>query len=65
MAILFQIGALVQHECLLTCHGDEMGMLEDMSTGVDDLAHVTFKVKEGVNEDDVMPTVRGNRCKLA
>lgn len=31
-------------EGLLSCHGDEMGMLEDMMVAMDDLSTVSFKI---------------------
>ncbi|KAL3880724.1 hypothetical protein ACJMK2_032942 [Sinanodonta woodiana] len=38
-----KLGILVQFEGLLSCHGDEVAMLEDMVVGVDDLQSVTFR----------------------
>ena len=39
---LATLGIVAQFEGLLSCHGDEMPMLEDMIVAVDDLATVTF-----------------------
>ncbi len=58
---IFQIGILMEFEGLLSCHGDEMGMMEDMSVGVYDLSHVVFKVEQGGSMDDIMPLIKGNR----
>jgi len=38
------IGMLLQFESLVSCHSDEMGMLEDMDTAMHDLACVRFVV---------------------
>jgi len=38
------VGVLLQFESLVSCHGDEMGMLEDMDTAMHDLAGVWFTV---------------------
>ncbi|KAK2184836.1 hypothetical protein NP493_251g03006 [Ridgeia piscesae] len=58
---LFQIGVLLEFESLVSCYGDEMGMLEDMEVGVTDLSHVVFKVTQASKPDDVMPVVTGSR----
>ena len=39
---LATLGIVAQFEGLLSCHGDEMPMLEDMIVAVDDLATVSF-----------------------
>lgn len=39
---LATLGVVAQFEGLLSCHGDEMPMLEDMIVAVDDLATVSF-----------------------
>ena len=38
------LGLLVQTEGLLSCHGEETAMLEDMMVAVDDLATVSFRL---------------------
>lgn len=39
---LHKVGVFAQFEGLLSCYGDEMGMLEDMAVALEDLSHVTF-----------------------
>ena len=47
---LQEVGILCQFEGLLSCHGDEMGMIEDFWVAVDDLKFVKFQF---VKTDDV------------
>jgi len=35
---------LLQYESIISCHGDEIGMLEDMDTSMHDLAHVRYVI---------------------
>ncbi|KAM7386020.1 hypothetical protein PAMA_008915 [Pampus argenteus] len=58
---LYTAGVLVQFEGLLSTYGDEVGMLEDMEVGVDDLGRVAFTVTEAKTEqlDDLLPTLHG------
>ena len=59
---LAQIGILMQFESFLSCHGDEMAMLEDMAVGVADLHHVSFKLVECTGDDnEAIPRITGNR----
>lgn len=58
---LYQIGVLMEFEGLLSCHGDEMGMLEDFMIGVDDLRNVCFRIEESIKSDEILPTLEGNR----
>ena len=58
---IFQIGILLEFESLLSCHGSELAMLEDMAVGVVDLSHVVFKVEQATGPDDILPTIKGNR----
>jgi hypothetical protein len=45
LAQLCEIGLLVIFEGLLSCHGDENGMIEDMMVATEDLSQVVFKIK--------------------
>ncbi|KAL8598733.1 hypothetical protein ACOMHN_033297 [Nucella lapillus] len=50
-------GLLVQWESLLSCFGDEMGMIEDMAVAIDDLRFVAFQFVQAGEGEDVDPTV--------
>lgn len=68
MRQMLQVGILLQFECLLSCHGDEMAMLEDMAVGVSDLLKVTFALERApapvsVNDDVYVPTISGDRTE--
>ena len=56
LAQLCEIGLLVMFEGLLSCHGDENGMIEDMMVATEDLGQVVFKIKceEEENEGPVV-----------
>uniref|UniRef100_A0A8P4JYG2 Type II inositol-3,4-bisphosphate 4-phosphatase n=1 Tax=Dicentrarchus labrax TaxID=13489 RepID=A0A8P4JYG2_DICLA len=58
---LHSVGVLVQFEGLLSTYGDEVGMLEDMEVGLEDLSRVAFTVTEAKTEqpDDLLPTLSG------
>ncbi|XP_046853949.1 type II inositol 3,4-bisphosphate 4-phosphatase-like [Xenia sp. Carnegie-2017] len=62
MKQLCQIGVLAEFECLLSTYGDEMGMLEDMSTAIRDLSSVKFRFAR--SDDDNIPYVTGTRTNI-
>lgn len=53
---LQEIGLFCQFEGLLSCHGDEMGMIEDYCVAIDDLKFVSFQFVK-TEELDASPTV--------
>jgi len=57
---LYKVGIIVEFEGLLSCYGDEMGMLEDMTIAVDDLGGVTFTLCQQTEEHST-PTVSLHR----
>lgn len=63
---LHSAGVLVEFEGLLTCHGDELLMIEDMMIAVNDLRSVRFKL-EYVNSKEYSypePRVEGSRFSM-
>lgn len=56
------IGLLIHFESLLATYGDEMGMIEDMYTGLQDLRQVNFKIVG--TDSDTTPTLSGNRTSI-
>jgi hypothetical protein len=59
-----KIGVLLHFESLLSCHSDEMGMLEDFAVGAHDLEQVTFVIKLKSNEDQAPEVHSGKRSFL-
>lgn len=51
-----EVGIFCQFEGLLSCHGDEMGMIEDFCVAVDDLKFVRFQFVK-TDDPSVSPTV--------
>lgn len=51
-----EVGIFCQFEGLLSCHGDEMGMIEDFCVAVDDLKFVRFQFVK-TDDPSVFPTV--------
>ncbi|XP_008418170.1 type II inositol 3,4-bisphosphate 4-phosphatase isoform X1 [Poecilia reticulata] len=60
---LHLVGLVAQFESLLSTYSEEIGMLEDMETGISDLQRVTFKITEAKADDlsDLQPSVCGRR----
>ncbi|XP_077559215.1 inositol polyphosphate-4-phosphatase type I A-like isoform X2 [Haemaphysalis longicornis] len=62
---LTSFGVLAQFTGLLSCHGDEMAMLEDMVVAVDDLRRVAFWLEPATNVCSPKPRVEGSRVFLS
>lgn len=62
---LSSIGVLAQFSGLLTCHGNEMHMLEDMTAALEDLKHTHFWLEAATNVCSPKPRVEGNRVFLS
>ncbi|PIK35023.1 putative type I inositol 3,4-bisphosphate 4-phosphatase, partial [Apostichopus japonicus] len=60
---IYDIGLLLHAESLLSTYGDEMGMLEDMAIGINDLEKVSFQIIRG-SESDHKPILSGTRNAL-
>ncbi|XP_062379215.1 type II inositol 3,4-bisphosphate 4-phosphatase isoform X2 [Sardina pilchardus] len=60
---LHLVGLVAQFESLLSTYSEEIGMLEDMETGISDLQRVTFRITEAKSDDpaDLQPVVSGRR----
>lgn len=54
-------GVLAQFSGLLSCHGDELAMLEDWVVALEDLGGVTFCLEPATNVCSPKPRVEGNR----
>ncbi|EEC17505.1 hypothetical protein IscW_ISCW022665 [Ixodes scapularis] len=53
-------GVLAQFSGLLSCHGDELAMLEDWVVALEDLGGVTFCLEPATNVCSPKPRVEGN-----
>ncbi|XP_019621679.1 PREDICTED: type I inositol 3,4-bisphosphate 4-phosphatase-like isoform X1 [Branchiostoma belcheri] len=63
---LYLVGLLVHYESLLSPHADELGMLEDMVVGINDLRNVTFKIvpASSTSTHDLLPVLTGTRTGI-
>ena len=67
LSVLTQIGPLVCFEGLLSMHGEDVTIYNDMIVAIEDLRSVEFnlvKVEGGREEAGVVPSVRGSRSSL-
>ena len=67
LSVLTQIGPLVCFEGLLSMHGEDVTIYNDMIVAIEDLRSVEFnlvKVDGGREEAGVVPSVRGSRSSL-
>lgn len=62
--ILKTVGVLCHFEGLLSCYGDEMGALEDMVVGIDDLRRVLFWLEPAEACSNPQPRIEGSRLFL-
>ena len=51
----------MEFESLISCYGDEMGMLEDMDVAMRDLANVCYRIEERKSCDNDVVTITGTR----
>lgn len=58
---MFKVGVLAEFESLLSCYGDEMGMLEDMIIALADLSLMRFRLVKEQRPGDIMPRLEGGR----
>ncbi|KAF8784630.1 Inositol polyphosphate-4-phosphatase type I A like protein [Argiope bruennichi] len=62
--MLRTVGVLCHFEGLLSCYGDEMGALEDMVVGIDDLRRVLFWLEPSSASCNPQPRIEGSRLFL-
>ncbi|XP_015929967.1 inositol polyphosphate-4-phosphatase type I A [Parasteatoda tepidariorum] len=62
--MLRTVGVLCDFEGLLSCYGDEMGCLEDMVVGIDDLRRVLFWLEPSTASESPQPRIEGSRLFL-
>ncbi|GAB1607872.1 inositol polyphosphate-4-phosphatase type I A-like isoform X1 [Argonauta hians] len=55
---LHKIGVLLHFEGLVSCHAEEMGIIEDMSVAVEDLSSVKFKLTRKDDLQDLQPSLQ-------
>lgn len=58
---LSKVGIYAEFEGLLSCHGDEIGMLEDMMIAVEDLINVSFSLKQAERMEEIAPIISRKR----
>lgn len=58
---LWKVGVLAEFEGLLSCHGDEIGMIEDMMVAVQDLSSVSFRLEESSSVESDLPRIIPSR----
>ncbi|XP_074650931.1 inositol polyphosphate-4-phosphatase type I A-like [Tubulanus polymorphus] len=58
------IGILAHFEALLSCHGKELGMLEDMCIAVNDLSNVKFRLIHQMGHTRTTPRITRSRSGL-
>ncbi|XP_064608601.1 inositol polyphosphate-4-phosphatase type I A-like isoform X2 [Liolophura sinensis] len=61
---LWKVGVLAEFEGLLSCHGDEIGMIEDMMVAVQDLSSISFRLEETSSVESDLPRIIPSRSGL-
>ena len=56
-----RIGLLMEFESLISCHGDEMGMLEDMDIAIKDLVNVRCRIEKLTSKTTDAVSISGSR----
>eukprot|EP00106_Octopus_bimaculoides_P000773 XP_014768215.1 PREDICTED: type I inositol 3,4-bisphosphate 4-phosphatase-like [Octopus bimaculoides] len=55
---LYKVGVLLHFEGLVSCHAEEMGIIEDMSVAVEDLASIKFKLTRKDEVQELQPSLQ-------
>ncbi|XP_029649468.2 inositol polyphosphate-4-phosphatase type I A isoform X2 [Octopus sinensis] len=55
---LYKVGVLLHFEGLVSCHAEEMGIIEDMSVAVEDLASIKFKLTRKDEIQELQPSLQ-------